>query len=298
MERLPIGIVLKLLEPAAAARVANFLAQVDHGYDVDLRSPFIDKLEPREDIIDEWRSTLGETGYRWIDELEAEQQAKIGPISIRLPYKEREENVLSYFQTHEWEPNEHSLIYAIGQVVSLIEHRLRPTTLESAYNRMPSGTNLGLPVFTSDSDYEYQYLERARQLEASGYIDGHIYPAVIGWRGQPLGLHKVPKQRTVWMEDHLETLLGLTVLHPVLSAMRDRPEFAAWRGPDDVDVAVTTILKTASIRYPPNLDAIRGTQDNIPRTCVLRGTSPNTKGSVNWKERQCTLRVSFDQFGR
>jgi hypothetical protein len=246
MQRLPIGIVLSGLETSAAARVASFLESVDHGYPFDLRSPFIDKSAPREEIIDDWKGILGTTGLDYLDSLEQDQASKIGPISIREPYKSREELVLGYFQRGKWEPDESALLSAVGKVVEMVSQHLRPTTLETAYGRMPKGTNLGLPVFSSDDEYEIKYLERAQALDTSGYVDGHIYPAVVGWRGQPRGLHLVPKQRTVWMEDHLETILGLTVLHPILGAMRSRGEFAAWRGPDDVDVEVTYLLRTAS----------------------------------------------------
>jgi hypothetical protein len=113
--------------------------------------------------------------------------------------------------------------------------------LATALESMPHGTMKGLPTMSSDDSVDVQYLQRAMNLVSA---DG-IYPCVAGWRGQPKGLHETPKQRLVWMFDHAETILGLSILYPVLNRLRVLPGFAAWSSDLVVDEQVTRLLVSA-----------------------------------------------------
>jgi hypothetical protein len=50
----------------------------------------------------------------------------------------------------------------------------------------------------------------------------------------------------VWQFDHAETILGASILHPVLDVLSQRPGFSAWRDDLSVDMAITSLLEHAT----------------------------------------------------
>ena len=84
------------------------------------------------------------------------------------------------------------------------------------------------------------YLERARRISSWE----EVYPAVLGWRGQQGGGLNT-KQRVVWMFDHAEPILGLSLMRPILDALRTRYPgiFCAWIGEEAVGSQISKMLK-------------------------------------------------------
>lgn len=82
-----------------------------------------------------------------------------------------------------------------------------------------------------------------------------MWPAVLLWRGQAAGLHKVPKQRVIWAMDHAETIISLAISRPLMEVLRRRPEYSAWNGPEHTDVAVTYMIQE-SIRRESDIHSV------------------------------------------
>jgi hypothetical protein len=184
----------------------------------------------------------------WLYQAELEQAEKIGPYSIMLPYSERKESVLKYFGPKDFTPEIVYLEQAFRQMAKLVRpNSLQLLDVDSAYNHMPKGTNLGLPYLSSRSVPDRkQVLAKARYWIEREYNDIQlgVYPAVLFWRGQPRGLTEVPKQRVVWGFPHDITILESRIQVPVLDALTQNPAFAAWVGQTAVDEEVTNILGT------------------------------------------------------
>jgi hypothetical protein len=221
-------------------RLERSLKRCATGFKTDLRTPFAKGAE-RESIIERYETGLGQTSYTELTGIDEHEISKIGPYSIMLPWSERRDS-LNEFRTQIYHGNDSILDHVLDEMATLFPHNaFRPMDLDTAVESMPHDTLLGLPTMSSEEQYVPLYLQRAKELKSAN----EIYPCVAGWRGQPKGLHEVPKQRLVWMFDHAETILGLSILYPVLNRLRVLPGFSAWSSSLVVDEAVTKLLQTA-----------------------------------------------------
>jgi hypothetical protein len=93
------------------------------------------------------------------------------------------------------------------------------------------------------------YLHRATQIDSPE----DVYPVVLYWRGQQDGPSKT-KNRVISGFDHSETILGATILYPVLSYLRKLNGFSAWSGDDYVDIAITSLLHASHGRRIISMD--------------------------------------------
>lgn len=257
----------RYLDDDAEARLTTFLNSVSRGDPTDLRTPFWDKDLPREWFLKQLHG-FAFTGVEELDDYEHSEEVKVGPYSIRLPWEEREESLSEYFVNTEIFPDPLAADYASEELASMIPRPLVSLGLESAYSLMPRGTNLGLPKFSRLKSDERWYLDEARKLDALGYPLNTWFPSVIGWRGQPRGLHEIPKQRNVWMCTHVETIIGKTLVQPLVDRLRGREEFAAWNPLTHVDSIVTTMFDDA---VQPLLSIDYGSYDQrMPRYIIER----------------------------
>jgi len=208
------------------------------GSEEDLRSQ-VYHFKSREMLIEEVEEQIMEETYPILDSFEDSEKRSIGAYSIQSPWAERRSSVTPYFH-QTFNPNLKALEDAVTRVKSLIPmSSLSPDPIRLAFDAMPRGGNAGLPWLTRDKAVIGSYLDRANTIDSSE----QIFPAVAGWRGQPSGLHELPKQRLIWMFDHAETILGLTVLHPVLDRLRLFEEFVAWNNLSRVDDVITTMMR-------------------------------------------------------
>jgi hypothetical protein len=240
--------VLDNLNDDARQHLNNFMYGTVVGQSENYTTPFLPsgarghELEYAEEIYTQYALT---PYFDQLNEIEQREAKKFGPFSVRDPWELRRSLFEAYFSQKEELPSTEGLEYAVNQVVRLNQFRLSCLPLDLAYANLPPGTNLGLPEFTSDKRAKGEYLKRARHLAASGYEQGFLYPCVVGWRGQPNGSTVHIKNRTVWMFDHLETIVGLSAQIPTLNALRGCEEFAAWNNLDHVDEAMTKVLHTS-----------------------------------------------------
>jgi hypothetical protein len=234
--------LLDTLDSDARGRVSTFLRRVDEGFDTNIMTPFFPK-EFTEENYGRYVQVLSETDFATVNEIEADEAAKFGPFSLRAPYGDRRELVYEYFSQAGFTGDYGRLLKAFDKVSLLVSSPLNALSLEEAYQQMPNGTNLGLPFFSRQDEFRVEYLNRAKSFDKAGYEGCHLYPAIIGWRGQPKG--KYPKQRTVWMMDHVETIIGLSIQIPVLQALRGKDEFVAWNDLGTVDSYITDVISNA-----------------------------------------------------
>jgi hypothetical protein len=237
------------LPSEGAERLTRSLDRTDTGFKEDLRTPFY-KGESREWIIDRLEEKIGFTSFEELTGIDERERDKIGPMSIMVPYKEREESVKEYWH-QEWHPDHDSLRHAVDMVKALMPARsLRPAEYSTAFEQMPKDTSLGLPWLTRDRSKANAYLRRAHAINKST----DVYPAVLYWRGQSKGLHEIPKQRVVWGFDHAETIRGARLLYPLIEALKMRNGFSAWLGDVYVDQAITDLLNKAQGRRIISMD--------------------------------------------
>jgi hypothetical protein len=98
-----------------------------------------------------------------------------------------------------------------------------------------------LPEWSTDPEVLPEYLKRSRVIVES-YDPSLFYPFVAGRRTTNAAASEVSKQRLLWIVDKAEVPIGKSVGDVVLSELRSYDHFAAWLGPQYVDVAVSKML--------------------------------------------------------
>ena len=204
-----------------------------------MRTPFWGGV-PREEVITQWDTILdSKTGAfpGRLLEIEKGQRGKIGPISVRKPLSSRMEEILGYFGSF---PSHVDLDVGFHDVVSRLgPRRLVPLRLAAAQEQLPQNTNSGLPRFTRRSTV------RTLELEDAISDRWQDYDAVLGWRGSASGPNEAPKQRTVWMFPYSTNIVEMSLFRPMqrLLLQSFHQALSAWRHPEDVDNAVSRMLK-------------------------------------------------------
>jgi len=231
------------LDESAASRVLNSLRRTAVGNDLeDYVTPLVPDGDP-----DYWRGVISTnlfhelqlSRFPWLLEAEEEQKSKIGAYSQMLPYTERKPDVHAYFAENLSQPDQDMLRAAVRNVAAIMPDGLNVVPLDVAIDKMPKGTNLGAPYFTSDERYIPGVAASAEIIERAGFVaPADSLPALMFWRGQPRGLGQVSKNRTVWGISHIVIAHGLRVQIPLLQHLRQRVQFAAWNASDVIDRAV------------------------------------------------------------
>lgn len=77
-----------------------YMTHVENGNMVDYRTPFYGGI-PRDEIMDKWQRELDRlqiaTNYPGLSDYEIEMRAKVGPLSIMKPLKDRIPDVENYY---------------------------------------------------------------------------------------------------------------------------------------------------------------------------------------------------------
>lgn len=246
MITLPLESLQASLPEAGWRRLEAYLGQVKVGFDESLVTPFFDGDLNNPKAYGQWYyENIARSGIPELDELEVEEIDKFTPFSIRLPWEERREGVMEYFEGREY-PENSTLLQGFDTLKRLIPRgSLRMLEFKASYRAMPKDSNLGLPWFTRDKDFTESYLNRAINLKRNGFRD-NLFPAVLGWRGQSSGDPDFPKQRVVWMMDHMETVIGLALQVPLLDKLRINERFSAWNHLSVVDKTVTSFIDSTT----------------------------------------------------
>lgn len=242
MITLPLDQLHSILPADGWRRLETYLGNVRVGFNESIETPFFrgDPKDPK--AFGTWYyENIAKSNIPELNELEREEINTFTPMSIRKPWEMREASVKEYFNIKDF-PTNHSLERSFDKVQRFIKaHSLVPSSFRSSYRAMPKDSNLGLPWFTRDKELAESYLTRANNIQSGGWRED-ILPAVVGWRGQSSDDPNFPKQRVVWMMDHVETIIGLSVQVPVLDKLRKLSNFAAWGTLEGVDRMVTQLL--------------------------------------------------------
>lgn len=208
-----------------------YFAGIKAGYEVDIRTPLFEGKD-RKEVSDLWMDMLQPLRiYDDLMELEESQKSKIGPLSIRLPLKDRMKDVESYY-TSGFESGNQLSEMELG-LLKQQERRLRPIDAASSANRLPTNTNSGLPMFKKRNTVREQSIAMAIRYEP--------HAAILGWRGQSNGT-SVPKQRVVWMFPYSLNISEGQFFVPLFEMLKRLPPFAAWNSMSQVDIGITDIL--------------------------------------------------------
>ena len=173
-----------------------------------------------------------------LGEIELEQRDKVGPLSIRLPLRQRLPQISEYFSRFKTNVPEIELSESV--VLGLYaQSRLRPLSLSNAAGELAGNTNSGYPLFTRRG--------RVRGDDIAYAQNGawRKFPAILGWRGQSSGLEEDPKQRTVWMYPQSTNIREMQLFRPLQNLMSNGSHHAAWRTIEDVDSAVENVFRAS-----------------------------------------------------
>lgn len=248
------------LEEDARRSVLTTLARTRVGFNIDLVTPMIgkhslDKNEERTVFIDQMLRVVARSlgpSLKPLMDAEVGQAAKVGPISIMLPFADRRPDLYKYY----CKPMVDGgvivhLERAFYRILSRIpKHKLRPVSLDEAFIKMPKSTNLGSPFFRKSATLYPELMKQARLIEKSGFdVTEHDDPCMLYWRGQSAGLTKPVKQRAVWGYPHKISLHELRLMIPIIAEFKKYPEFSALVSNEAVNRSVTSMLRDKNSKY-------------------------------------------------
>lgn len=221
----------------------------------DYRPPLW-KGQSREEVLAAWQKVVDSLDvkekYPTLYAYEMEMKAKVGPMSIQLPLKDRLDSIEEYFKDVEGTPTPISqdaindTIKFFGKVKGTI--RLRSKSVTAQYMRL--STNSGNPWFTRRRRVIEDAVKSTIIVEDGvvyGMIRGKRYrlAAILGWRGQEGGIHEDDvKQRVIWMMSVLLNLYELQFYQPAIIAMQRHNLIPAYVSMEAVDEEVTKLFDT------------------------------------------------------
>lgn len=218
--------------------------------DKPIDTPFA-KGESTDQMISGWLEKLESIHEKWpsLFDFEIDLAKKVGPMSCRLPLKDRIKDIDSYYEgillpSEELDPR------AIASVV--MEFRsirgLRPRSERRTVELMKKSTNSGSPFFTKRRLVTNSTIPCWAFPDANGveqFLNGQHFmaAAVLGWRGQEGGRRKSDvKQRTVWMFPYAVNIRELMVYQPLIEACQGKGLVPAWVSMEAVDRRLTTLF--------------------------------------------------------
>lgn len=246
-------------DQSAKSSLKGHFSRTRKGSDRIFNTPFA-KTESTPELIQSWIKELKAVEKSWpgLYKYELDMAAKVGPLSVMEPLKERIPSIVEYYQDI-LDPGDPISSHAIAAVVKEWQPA-RGLFIRNAHNtvlNMKLSSNSGSPFFT----------KRRNVLGKSSLtIEGHYsytgrYEncAVLGWRGQEGGYSKADvKQRVIWMFPFSVNVAELQVYQPLISAAQKHNLVPPWISMNAVDNNVTKLFNT------------KGKRDNIVCTDFTR----------------------------
>nr|USE07818.1 MAG: putative RNA-dependent RNA polymerase [Picobirnavirus sp.] len=220
-----------------------YFKHTESGNSEDYRPPFWKDLS-REAVLENWQRILDQLGvqkkFPSLYSYELEMKAKVGPMSIQLPLKERLPKIEEYFTLVE-NPGEPISEEAIADTIDFFSKAggIRLRSEERTIANMRLNTNSGTPYFT----------KRKRVADKVSLLDAEKYEfaAVLGWRGQEGGISEDDvKQRVIWMSPFLLNIQELRWYQPFVEAIQKHGLIPAYVSMDAVDLEVTALFDSKS----------------------------------------------------
>nr|AVX53281.1 RNA-dependent RNA polymerase [Marmot picobirnavirus] len=237
-------------------RLRTYLGNVAKGQPKIYTAPFA-KGQSMDKILNDWMKTLVSIRDEWpsLWNFENDLKAKVGPLSVQLPLRERMEDVAHYYEDIllSSNPIDDQAMNAVIREYSPIKG-LRLRSLDKTVDKMKKSTNSGNPFFTKRRNVIQDTIPCRTYQFTGGYSDvGMDLPnneyfdacAVIGWRGQEGGpTEEDVKQRVVWMFPFAVNVNELQVYQPLIEAAQATNLVPAWVSMESVDKEVTRLFDT------------------------------------------------------
>lgn len=247
------GKFFKLPNPGLRA----YFQHVESGQPEVYRTTFY-KGRSVQSLLKEWNTHLDQIREKYpeLSKFEDDLGAKVGPMSVMKPLKDRIPDIDSYYDSIllESKPVSAEAIRSATKEwsdVAGIRMRGEPKTVEA----MKKSTNSGSPYFTKRNRVIDDTVPAIiRNVGTGKYIqilgkDQKQWNvcAVLGWRGQEGGPRPEDvKQRVVWMFPFAVNIAELCVYQPLIEAMQSGqvPHVPAWVSMEAVDHAITKMFDT------------------------------------------------------
>nr|AVX53273.1 RNA-dependent RNA polymerase [Marmot picobirnavirus] len=204
-------------------------------------------------ILADWKPTLDTLVDSWptLVDFENDLAAKVGPMSVMKPLKERMSDIDSYYKDINVSaaPILDGAVKAVLHEFSLMRG-LNVRSQQRTVDLMKKSTNSGSPFFSK----RRTVLAKTVPCEITNgmqSLDGGLktfnYCAVLGWRGQEGGPKPSDvKQRVVWMFPFAVNIEELRVYQPLIESAQRFNLVPAWVSMEAVDERITKLFDTKS----------------------------------------------------
>jgi hypothetical protein len=226
---------------------------VERGQDLEYRTTFAQGSSV-EQVLKEWEPSVETLSDKWpsLVEFENDLKAKVGPMSIMKPLKERLVDIDHYYDDILLSSTPVSDKAVKAVLAEFYQVRgLTPRSQQKTVDLMKKSTNSGAPYFTK----RRTVVEKTVPCSSSYYGDrvnmvldndkNWSGAAVLGWRGQEGGPKPDDvKQRVVWMFPFSVNINELQVYQPLIESCQKFNLIPAWVSMESVDQRITRMFDT------------------------------------------------------
>lgn len=210
--------------------------------------------ESTKSMLKAWQAVLVSISDRWpsLWKFEEDLAAKVGPMSVMKPLKERIADIDSYYEDIllSSEPLDPRAIAAVRSEWTL-NNRIQVRDMGKTVKLMKKSTNAGTPYFTKRRNVIDKTIPCEAEVYKTRYVrqwlQGKPYyaAAIIGWRGQEGGPKTADvKQRVIWMFPLAVNILELQVYQPLIEVAQKTNLVPSWVSMDQVDKEITLMFDT------------------------------------------------------
>jgi hypothetical protein len=230
-------------------RLRSYFGHVETGNDEDYRTPMFNK-KPRDEVMNAWQQILEPklNGMEGLLKFEDDLRAKVGPLSIMKPLKERMDDIDAYYTAihQQSKPIPTNVCDALIQMWRRNIGGLRIRSAKATWDEMKKSTSSGSPFFTKRRNVIDKTMPAmVYNHDNSQHLSAGVWEmcATLGWRGQEGGPEDDDvKQRVIWMFPMAANIQELRLYQPLIAACQQFNLVPAWNGNDFVDEEVTLLF--------------------------------------------------------
>lgn len=179
-------------------------------------------------------------------DFEIEHAKAFRPFELNDPLK-LHSNLFEYYNEPELDYDDKLLTQCFNEVIDELRSAksfklLRPLTLDESFKLIPSGTNSGLPFYTSShwtNEMVLDYKSRAYLVQQGD--PSVLYPYIMQLRLQPK--QDSVSHRVVWNPDKAELIAAKTITQPTLELMQELPYYRGYLGPHEMPPVMELMFK-------------------------------------------------------
>nr|UAW00578.1 MAG: RNA-dependent RNA polymerase [Porcine picobirnavirus] len=217
-------------------------------------TPFA-KGESTEHLLAAWDDTLVSISDKWptLYEFESDLAAKVGPLSVRKPLKDRMDDIQAYYDGIKLpaKPILDRALLAVRKEWAQVRG-LQIRNQQKTVDLMKKSSNSGSPFFTKRRNVVDKTLPVSEVYMNQGTVHTKLNGsevwnacAVLGWRGQEGGSSDDDvKQRVVFMFPFAVNIEELRVYQPLIEAAQKFNLVPSWVSMESVDRTITRLFDT------------------------------------------------------